>query len=116
MHSMVSTLRLTLVRRMEKEGCLVWWLVLALQFFILQLAACTQHGRLPLNDIENEFQPIGGEPAPGVDLQILDHQVVMSNGLVSVTFSRPRGEITGIEFNGIDNLLETSNGKADRGK
>ncbi|KAJ4840417.1 hypothetical protein Tsubulata_009253, partial [Turnera subulata] len=42
-------------------------------------------------------------------------QVVMDNGLLRVTLSCPAGDITGIEYNGIDNVLETNNGDGNRG-
>ncbi|CAH2042828.1 unnamed protein product [Thlaspi arvense] len=38
-------------------------------------------------------------------LHRLNHHVVMDNGLVNVTLSTPQGEVTGIAYNGIDNLL-----------
>ncbi|GAY55649.1 hypothetical protein CUMW_165830 [Citrus unshiu] len=36
-------------------------------------------------------------------------EVVMSNGLVQVTVSRPGGGVTGIKYKGIDNLLDYKN-------
>lgn len=42
-------------------------------------------------------------------------QVVMENGLVSVTLSVPGGMVTGIEYNGIANLLEEENKENNRG-
>ncbi|KAF5960455.1 hypothetical protein HYC85_001664 [Camellia sinensis] len=42
---------------------------------------------------------------PPVHLQILDQHVVMDNGLVNLTLSTPQGMVTGIQYNGIDNLL-----------
>ncbi|KAL2498987.1 Rhamnogalacturonate lyase family protein [Abeliophyllum distichum] len=52
---------------------------------------------------------------PPVQLQILDEYVVVDNGLVSVTLSNPGGMITGIEYNGIDNLLENEYKENNRG-
>lgn len=42
-------------------------------------------------------------------------QVVMDNGLVQVTLSKPEGIVTGIRYNGIDNLLEVLNRESNRG-
>lgn len=39
----------------------------------------------------------------------------MSNGLVQVTLANPEGEVTGIKYHGIDNILEIYNYKDKRG-
>ena len=39
----------------------------------------------------------------------------MDNGMVRVTLSNPEGIVTGIEYNGIDNLLEVLNEESNRG-
>ncbi|KAK3016424.1 hypothetical protein RJ639_006191 [Escallonia herrerae] len=50
-----------------------------------------------------------------VQLRIEDDHVVVDNGLIKVTFSSPGGMITGIEYNGIDNILEETNKESNRG-
>ncbi|KAI3970339.1 hypothetical protein MKX01_023986 [Papaver californicum] len=42
----------------------------------------------------------------GVQLCVQDDHVVMDNGLVQVNFSNPSGQITGLQYNGIDNLFD----------
>lgn len=42
-------------------------------------------------------------------------QVVMDNGILQVTLSKPDGIVTGICYNGIDNLLEVLNEEENRG-
>lgn len=39
----------------------------------------------------------------------------MDNGLVRVTLSNPEGIVTGVSYNGIDNLLEVLNEESNRG-
>lgn len=42
-------------------------------------------------------------------------QVVMDNGILKVKLSKPDGIVTGIKYNGIDNLLEVLNEEVNRG-
>ncbi|KAG8369145.1 hypothetical protein BUALT_Bualt15G0120900 [Buddleja alternifolia] len=53
--------------------------------------------------------------ASRVRLQVRDHHVVMDNGILRVTLSKPDGMLTGIKYNNIDNLLETANDESNRG-
>ncbi|KAL5559927.1 hypothetical protein UlMin_036138 [Ulmus minor] len=51
----------------------------------------------------------------GVQLYVEDNYVVMENGIVKVTLSKPDGIVTGIQYNDIDNLLEVRRKEIDRG-
>ncbi|KAM3736451.1 hypothetical protein ACB098_10G164600 [Castanea mollissima] len=52
---------------------------------------------------------------PSVQLKIQDKHVVMDNGILQVTLSNPGGMVTGIQYHGIDNLLEVHNKETERG-
>ncbi|XP_050234926.1 probable rhamnogalacturonate lyase B [Mercurialis annua] len=54
-------------------------------------------------------------PLQGVQLIIQENHVMMDNGLLQVTLSNPEGIVTGIQYNGIDNLLEVLNDESNRG-
>ncbi|KAK1311144.1 hypothetical protein QJS10_CPA08g00313 [Acorus calamus] len=54
-------------------------------------------------------------PPTAVRLDIQDQHVVMDNGILQVTLSKPDGIITGVRYNGIDNLMEIINKEDNRG-
>ncbi|KAI4337577.1 hypothetical protein L6164_015975 [Bauhinia variegata] len=51
----------------------------------------------------------------GVQLIIEDSHAVMDNGILQVRISKPGGFVTGIRYNGVDNLLEVLNERDNRG-
>ncbi|KAK4428605.1 hypothetical protein Salat_1160300 [Sesamum alatum] len=58
---------------------------------------------------------IGAMSPIGVRLYVQDRHVVLDNGILQVTLSNPEGIVTGICYNGVDNLLETLNDESNRG-
>ncbi|OAE32149.1 hypothetical protein AXG93_2912s1390 [Marchantia polymorpha subsp. ruderalis] len=53
--------------------------------------------------------------APDVTYTSTSSKVVMDNGYVQVTISRPGGHVTGIKYGGMDNVLESTNSETNRG-
>ncbi|KAK4747511.1 hypothetical protein SAY87_014097 [Trapa incisa] len=68
----------------------------------------------PPRDIHGD-KSAQGMPSPPVKLLIQDRHVVVDNGIIQVTFSKPDGIVTGIRYDGIDNLLEIWNQEHNRG-
>ncbi|KAK1301047.1 hypothetical protein QJS10_CPB13g00286 [Acorus calamus] len=54
-------------------------------------------------------------PPIAVHLYIQDQHVVMDNGILKVTLSKPGGIITGVQYNGLDNLMEIIDAEESRG-
>ncbi|KAA3476601.1 rhamnogalacturonate lyase B-like [Gossypium australe] len=54
-------------------------------------------------------------PYIGVQLHTQDTHVMIDNGILQLTVSNPDGIVTGIRYNGIDNLLEVLNDEDNRG-
>ncbi|KAK4387671.1 hypothetical protein Sango_2373700 [Sesamum angolense] len=54
-------------------------------------------------------------PSTRLRLQVRDHHVVMDNGILRVTISKPDGIVTGIKYNHIHNLLDIANDQSNRG-
>ena len=59
---------------------------------------------------------INSKSSPEVKLNTQQHgKVVIDNGIVQVTFLRPQGNVVGITYNGMDNVLESRNEPTNRG-
>ncbi|KAI3806676.1 hypothetical protein L1987_22589 [Smallanthus sonchifolius] len=50
-----------------------------------------------------------------VNISFQENHVVMSNGIIEMTLTNPEGHLTGIQYNGIENLLEVLNDETNRG-
>ncbi|XP_008781312.2 probable rhamnogalacturonate lyase B [Phoenix dactylifera] len=51
----------------------------------------------------------------GVRLVVQDRHVIIDNGILQLTLSNPDGIVTGVRYNGVDNLLEVLNKEDNRG-
>ncbi|XP_021813218.1 uncharacterized protein LOC110756134 [Prunus avium] len=78
------------------------WLSVKLCFIILLFQAVT-------------FPAAAAQNITGLQLHIREQDVVMDNGILQVTLSKPAGMVTGIQYNGVDNLLEILNEDSNRG-
>ncbi|XP_050379844.1 probable rhamnogalacturonate lyase B [Argentina anserina] len=101
---------------MRKWGCLVGTLALLVLVFLL-----VGHGnnistpsRKLMQSEDSVIQKDSGRYY-GVKMMNTSDKMVLDNGLVQLTFSNPAGDITGIRYGGIDNLLEIHNKPTNRG-
>ncbi|XP_057794198.1 uncharacterized protein LOC131010609 isoform X2 [Salvia miltiorrhiza] len=67
------------------------------------------------NPTPTEACGAGVMPPIGVRWYMQDNHVVLDNGILQVTLSNPDGIVTGVCYNGIDNLLEVLNDESNRG-
>lgn len=97
----------------QRGGWLLWTvlLMLVLVFFLADAGnyntprRALRSNNISLQQHEDEVKILTNTP----------NQVVLDNGLVQVTFSNPGGDVVGIKYNGIDNLLEINNAETNRG-
>ncbi|MQL94897.1 hypothetical protein Taro_027568, partial [Colocasia esculenta] len=52
---------------------------------------------------------------PPVSVSVLTNHIVLDNGILQLTLSKPGGIITGLRYQGVDNLMETRNEETNRG-
>ncbi|XP_073104731.1 uncharacterized protein [Elaeis guineensis] len=53
--------------------------------------------------------------ATGVRVNVQDQYVIIDNGILQLTLSNPDGIVTGVRYNGLDNLMEVVNKEDNRG-
>ncbi|KAG8641067.1 hypothetical protein MANES_13G102600v8 [Manihot esculenta] len=59
---------------------------------------------------------INNSSSPGVQLREADSKhVVIDNGIVEVTLSKPKGFVTGVKYKGINNVLDIQDSEDNRG-
>ncbi|XP_031390126.1 probable rhamnogalacturonate lyase B isoform X2 [Punica granatum] len=79
------------------------------------------HGSLPANKEAGAKAnhdcnvSLSDDSSHRVLLHVRDKHVVMDNGILQVTISKPEGTVSEVRYNGISNLLETRNDEGNRG-
>ncbi|KAJ6839044.1 putative rhamnogalacturonate lyase B isoform X1 [Iris pallida] len=73
-----------------------------LKKFVADCLSCGSSGQVPMSPT-------------GVQLYIQDRYVTIDNGLLQLTLSKPDGIVTGVRYNGVDNLMEVLNREDNRG-
>ncbi|KAH0711338.1 hypothetical protein KY289_007297 [Solanum tuberosum] len=96
---------------MKKE----WSFVLGLLGILLQLFLLAESSLAKQNVLKKNSQQDQQAFPPVQILRLDDDYVVVDNGIFNITFSVPGGMVTGIQYNGIDNLLENGNKDDNRG-
>lgn len=91
------------------RNLLSFWVVMAVEIMFL-LSVCS--GITPFRKLRSNSVKIS---PLGVSLIHGQGQVTVDNGLVQVTVSVPDGNVVGIQYNGIDNVLAEKNERDDRG-
>ncbi|KAI3462155.1 hypothetical protein Pfo_018818 [Paulownia fortunei] len=86
---------------MEKgrRQSILGWLVIIFCFFLLLDCTTMIHA-------DRGIPQSNQESSPPVKLHVLDNHVEMDNGIIKLTLLKPSGMITGVGYQGIDNVLE----------
>ncbi|XP_008236572.2 PREDICTED: probable rhamnogalacturonate lyase B [Prunus mume] len=105
-----------------------WWLKMSFNlkqwswvlgsFAMLALLSLSRddHGSVRTPPVRRELRSVSRrDNTYNQMLSKTDNQVVLNNGLVQLTFSYPGGDVIGIKYKGIDNLLDIKNQPSNRG-
>ncbi|KAH1154619.1 hypothetical protein AAZX31_18G137800 [Glycine max] len=99
---------------MKEKVFFLWWFGMTLRLCFLLGASCSE--KTTLRGLRETLAKQSTTSKSGVMVNSNNReQLVVDNGIVAVTFSRPEGYILGISYNGIDNILEEENEDQDRG-
>ncbi|RDX82939.1 rhiE, partial [Mucuna pruriens] len=104
------------VGRKNKRVFFLWWFGMTLWLCFL-LGACSEKTTFRRSLRERAIHNQQSTTSKSmVTLNTKNRQqLVVENGIVSLTFSRPEGYILGMSYNGNDNILEDENEDQDRG-
>ncbi|CAJ2636318.1 unnamed protein product [Trifolium pratense] len=103
---------MNVLSKKNKNVMLFWWLGMIVQLCFL-LCGCSEK-----TSLRGSSKIINGMRSTSIvklNTEEDQKQLVVDNGIVSVTLSRPEGYILGISYNGIDNILESKLEEQDRG-
>lgn len=86
-----------------------FWVIMAVEMMLL-LSVCSE-----ITPSRKLLQTNFAAPFPAVKLTTERDQVIIDNGLIQVTLSRPYGDVIGVQYNGIKNVLADDNQRHNRG-
>ncbi|GMH24133.1 hypothetical protein Nepgr_025976 [Nepenthes gracilis] len=95
--------------RSNSRLLLVCVMAMAVDLTLLTHCCAESHGKA-----RKSYEQVEGWP-PAVNLSVSNKHVVMDNGILKVTWTVPGGQVVGIHYAGVDNLLETVNKESNRG-
>ncbi|KAF5738047.1 rhamnogalacturonate lyase B isoform X1 [Tripterygium wilfordii] len=110
------------MKKEKKKGrCLAIMVVVAMELLFLFSASSAEPTTSPFRKLllgDLKESKTKASPSTVSLLREYEHEdgkIIVDNGILQVTISIPDGFVTGINYNGIDNLLATQNEKNNRG-
>ncbi|KAM7275215.1 hypothetical protein ACFE04_017081 [Oxalis oulophora] len=101
-------------RRLLLSSSSVCAITITVQIMLL-IIACTAETTPTRKLVEEASNSAKSSSAKPVQLTDEKNKVIIDNGLFQVTFQKPKGQIIGIQYNGVPNLLEAHNEEMNRG-